>query len=391
MKIDKKNYRHWLVLAGSLVAVFCIIVLRPFLKTKNKQNKKIIFYGHTLNGNLKALYDYIKQQEGYEPYFLSMDKGYLNRLVINNEDSARLLYLLRPRDMLVIARSSAFISSHGLHFMRALKKTTDIKFFDVWHGIPYKGFVASDFEHLHDHGQSWVSSEKLKNMYVDRFGFDPSRVKVTGYGRVDQLVDGSLSDKEKLINKYKLPIRDRYVLIAPTWKQDDKGRNILPFGVSEEEFFTEIDNIAKKHNAEIIFRTHLNSQEDISIEGLSNTVFMPYAKYELAEEFLALSDVLVSDWSSISFDYLALDRPTIFLDIEPPFKNGLSFGAEYRFGDVVDDFNSLLEVLDLNLSQPEEYVVRNKDKIQKTKLAAYDQTLDGKSCERYLKELNEAL
>ena len=65
--------------------------------------------------------------------------------------------------------------------------------------------------------------------------------------------------------------------------------------------------------------------------------------------------------------------------------------AEYRFGDVVDDFNSLLEVLDLNLSQPEEYVVRNKDKIQKTKLAAYDQTLDGKSCERYLKELNEAL
>ena len=66
MKIDKKNYRHWLVLAGSLVAVFCIIVLRPFLKTKNKQNKKIIFYGHTLNGNLKALYDYIKQQEGYE-------------------------------------------------------------------------------------------------------------------------------------------------------------------------------------------------------------------------------------------------------------------------------------------------------------------------------------
>jgi hypothetical protein len=79
------------------------------------------------------------------------------------------------------------------------------------------------------------------------------------------------------------------------------------------------------------------------------------------------------------------------LDIEPPFKNGLSFGAEYRFGDVVGDFRSLLEMLDLNLSRPEEYAVRNKEKIQKTKLAAYGQTLDGKSCERYLKELDEAL
>ena len=393
MKIDKKNYKHWFVLGWSLVTISLIIVMRPFLRIKHKasQNKIIIFYGHTLNGNLRSFFDYLKREKGFKPYFLSIDSSYLKRLERAGEDSDDLLSLLKPKDLPSIARSDAFVSSHGLHFLRVLKKTTDIKFFDVWHGIPYKGFAASDFNHLHDHDQSWVSSEKLKDIYVNKFGFDAERVKVTGYGRVDQLVDGSLRDRQRLIDKYKLPARDKYVLIAPTWKQDDKGRNILPFNTEEKEFFSKVDEVARNHNAEIIFRTHLNSQEEISTDGLSNTKFMPYSKYELAEEFLALSDVLVSDWSSISFDYLALDRPTIFLDIKHPFKNGLSFGAEYRFGDIVGSFDELIEVLDKNLESPQAYMNRNQEKIEMTKKAAYDDTLDGKSCERYLKELNEVL
>jgi CDP-glycerol glycerophosphotransferase (TagB/SpsB family) len=390
MKIDKKNYRHWLILGCSLVSVILISIIRPFIKKKSS-SKIIIFYGHTLNGNLKAFYDYLKNQKDHEPYFLSMDKNYLMRLAQNGEDKHRLLNLLHVKNLLVVAKSSAILTSHGLHFMSVLKKTTGIKFLDVWHGIPYKGFVADDFKHLHDYDQSWVSSEMLKDMYVNKFGFNSQSVKVTGYGRVDQLVDGSLSDRQKLISKYKLPICDKYVLIAPTWKQDESGRNILPFDTPEKEFFTKIDAVAKKHNAEIIFRTHLNSQEEISMDGLDNTQFMPYSKYELAEEFLALADVLISDWSSISFDYLALDRPAIFLDIEPPFKHGLSFGKEYRFGDVVGDFDALVKSLAMNLENPAAYLARNKSKIAKTKKAAYDDTLDGKSCQRYLKELDEIL
>ncbi len=393
MKIDKKNYKHWFVLGWSLVTISLIIAMRPFLRIKHKasQNKIIIFYGHTLNGNLRAFFDYLKLEKGFKPYFLSIDSNYLNRLMHDGEKADGLLSLLRLKDLPKIARSDAFVSSHGLHFLRVLKKTTDIKFFDAWHGIPYKGFTASDFNHLHDHDQSWVSSEKFKDIYVNKFGFDAERVKVTGYGRVDQLVDGSLRDRQKLIDKYKLPARDKYVLIAPTWKQDDKGRSILPFNTEEKEFFSRADEVAKRHNAEIIFRTHLNSQDEISTEGLSNTKFMPYSKYELAEEFLALSDVLVSDWSSIVFDYMVLDRPTMFLDTKPPFSKGFSIGPEHRFGDVVGSFDELIEVLGKNLEDPKAYMKRNQKKIEVTKRALYDETLDGKSRQRYLKELNEVL
>ena len=82
MKIDKKNYKHWFVLGWSLVTISLIIVMRPFLRIKHKEsdNKIIIFYGHTLNGNLRAFFDYLKREKGFKPYFLSIDSSYLKRL-----------------------------------------------------------------------------------------------------------------------------------------------------------------------------------------------------------------------------------------------------------------------------------------------------------------------
>jgi hypothetical protein len=58
---------------------------------------------------------------------------------------------------------------------------------------------------------------------------------------------------------------------------------------------------------------------------------------------------------------------------------------------VVGDFDALVKSLAMNLENPAAYLARNKSKIAKTKKAAYDDTLDGKSCQRYLKELDEIL
>ena len=62
-----------------------------------------------------------------------------------------------------------------------------------------------------------------------------------------------------------------------------------------------------------------------------------------AETLLLDMDTLICDWPSISFDFLALNRPTTFLEVEPPIENVLSQGAEYRFGKVAKTMSDLCE------------------------------------------------
>ena len=64
----------------------------------------------------------------------------------------------------------------------------DLAFFDVWHGIPFKGFDAEDFRVQRHYDETWVASPLLRDLYVDRFSFEPERVVPTGYARTDRLV-----------------------------------------------------------------------------------------------------------------------------------------------------------------------------------------------------------
>src|SRR5690606_34692150 len=107
------------------------------------------------------------------------------------EDRSRLLSAFSYRNLLKLSRADAFISSHGPQVWWLLPILTDIKFIDVWHGIPYKGFDDKDFDQFKHYNQVWVSSEELKKIHSKQCGVKEEQLKATGYGQVDHLIDGS--------------------------------------------------------------------------------------------------------------------------------------------------------------------------------------------------------
>lgn len=388
MKINRKNPKHLIALAVSGFYSCVVVGTRPVLRLKTPKYRSIIFYGHTLNGNLKVFYDYLNKQSGYRAYFLVLDKAYLARLKRNADNPQTILSAFSIKDMMKVATSDAFVTSHGLHFFSVFRIFTNIKFIDVWHAVSYKGFGYHELKHLHAHDAVWVSSEAMKKLYINRYGFDPAKIKVTGYARTDLLFNKKLS-KDNILSKYKISAAKKYILIAPTWSQDVANRNILPFGVEEKVFFKELDELANKNKAHIIFRTHLNSSEEIKDDDLRHISFMPYSRYEVVEDFLFIADMLVTDWSSIGIDYLPLKRPTIFLDVPAPFKNGFNLGPEHRYGDVVDSFGKLKDCIEKYLKNPEVFQKLHSKDMEKTQSVAYGDTLDGRSTERYFKYLKE--
>jgi CDP-glycerol glycerophosphotransferase len=371
-----------LIAIQALNTVIAIVAHQLLRKPKKPV---ITLYGHQLSGNLKALYIEWQQdhQDQFDCYFLTLDPQYYQQL---REQNVRVLKCSRLQDMIAVGRSDAIITDHGLLAMSPLVRFTSILFIDVWHGIPFKGFIPEDFRLQHRYNEVWVSSPLLKKLYQNQFGFPAEIVRDLGYARTDPLFLRVNPDVDYL-KTASIPKGNRIVLYAPTWQQDHNGRDMFPFGESQHSFVKRLSETCEAHRATLIIRSHLNA----SIEGAThnNARYCSMKDFPDSEALLQNTDILICDWSSIAFDYLALDRPTVFLDVTPPFKHGFSLGKEYRFGKVVSDMNTLCVTVDKILEQPESYASDQEDRHRDITSAVYGDNTDGKSAERQWSRLAE--
>ncbi len=381
MKINPLEPKHWLLLLQQFV--YCIIAIgaRPLRKRPHKP--LVILYGHQFSGNLQALYNKWSKHYSLEfnLYFMSLDPAYAKQL---RTTGINVLQCNRLKDMLSLSQASVLITDHGLHLMTPLLRFTNIVFIDVWHGIPFKGFTPLDFRLQHRYDEVWVSSPMLKEMYQDKFGFRADCVHALGYARADKLFLREPPDR-LFRETTAIPNGNRVVLYAPTWRQDDKGRDLFPFGETQESFLGQLNEVCSKHKATLVIRSHLNAR--ISTRFFDNVRYCSMKEYPDTERLLLQTDILICDWSSIAFDYLALNRPAIFLEVDPPFKNGFSLGREYRFGKVVPNLDILCETLSGTLANPNWYDSEQSHIHQKISAAVYGANTDGKSAERQLSRL----
>lgn len=314
-----------------------------------------------------------------------MDPKYFNEI----QDKDNILFALNPSDLLKTVLAECIISDHGLHVLQLLLKLTNIKFADVWHGIPFKGFIAADFVTQQQYDETWVSSDLLKELYINKFGFQTGRVQVTGYGRTD-LILNYYSKKLQIREKLNIPKDKKVILFAPTWKQDKQNRSEIPFNLTQKHFLESLENFAANNNAFLIIRYHLNSKQGGNFNN-QNVLHLPLQKHPNSEELLAVTDILITDWSSIAFDMMVLNKPIIFLDVPPPFKNGFSLPPDYRVGDLVKDLPELIESLSEACLSEDRYLHKYDRDYQRVKTLVYDDTLDGKSTDRYIGRLQKLL
>lgn len=388
MKINKKDPQHWKYLLKSGVFICTSIILRPFWRDGGK--KRITLYGHKYNGNLKSFAEYAVKKGEYSIAFVTLDPAYYKELQEAEIKDVEVLFLQNFRDVLKVSKSAAVISDRRAHVLVYYLWFTRIPFFDVWHGIQmFKRFAPKDMAMLKSYKEIWVPSPAFKKVYVDDYLLPQEKIVVTGYGRVDPIVNGDYKVSATK-RKYGIPTKYRkIILLAPTWQQDDPTRQVIPFGENPDTFLNALDTVAKKHNALVIFRAHLNTnaKNRSKLHALENVRVMSHNDYPLSEEFLAIADIFIGDWSSIAFEYLPLHRPAIFLKVPIPFAHGLTFGEEHQYGERVDSLAKLIKAIEKYAKKPEQYMQEHGEQVAETEKIAYGDTLDGKSNERYYDRL----
>lgn len=226
----------------------------------------------------------------------------------------------------------------------------------------HHGTVLKDVSGIYDFGINYdcilCPSDHLKELYKRLFKIETSRLYVSGYPRNDLLFHGD----KTLLSKINCDQFDKIILWMPTFRQHkNKIRSDtafqLPLGIpifSDLEEMKTFNEKLKVLNYLLALKLHpAQDKTFINAASFSNIKILEdedLTKHQIKlYEFIGLTDALITDYSSIYYDYLLLGKPIGLTndDIED-YKLGFVYRdiSRYLIGDEIsttDHLSSFVE------------------------------------------------
>ncbi len=285
---------------------------------------------------------------------------------------------------------------------------------NLWHGIPlkklgdeveipghpiYKRRHGTPLEKLFWRMRTpWLDSRDdlvvgtsryTSRLFSKVFVIPEGNVPVTGYPRNDVLTQ---KDYEPTIWESSLfhdiesqkKLGRRVVVYMPTYRDQTYEKRPLPMN------WEILDTFLQHHNTLLVLKLHMADKVALPLlDSLRNVMQVPdeLDVYPL----LRLADILITDYSSVYFDFLLLNRPIIFYahDLEDYLLKHRSMFFNYETitpGPKVKSFEELTAVLGAILKDSNAYFSswsHKRDEIQRR----FHGHLDANSCERVWKEV----
>ncbi|MEL4024102.1 CDP-glycerol glycerophosphotransferase family protein [Lysinibacillus endophyticus] len=326
-----KHQNKWFINDITILGNFDYYPKKDLL-TKNRKKEVSLVYTNYSGSNTIALYK----------SFPESLKEKLNIRLVKQDNTQDYYNKLISSDVIVITEGNFFLNKNSYN--------SNQKVIDLWHGFPLKamGYVDKTDLGIKRIGKTWREidfissySELFSQKMNECIKTDFSKFKITGVPRNDLLFNNF--GKKYLSEIFKKDfIKKKCIFYMPTFrisflKQVNEGNkswnNLFDFENFDMKEFSSflkeenIEFIVKLHPAEEkIFLNHLNGMDGINI--LTNDM-LETNEVDLYE-VLDGADLLITDYSSVYFDYLLLDRPIIFTpsDIEI-YKQNRGFLFDY--------------------------------------------------------------
>lgn len=375
------------------------ILSRIFAKVNRliPKDERVIMFISTpdFSDNPRYLYEKAKDLlEGYTFVWVVSDKSKFQDL----EDDSTVFIQYRTIEYLKwILRAKYLVLSHGVPYWKSGNQVAIL----LWHGLPIKqdGTWIKDARWAQKKNSKYyllpefliVPSRFVKVVYSSLFGVPPRNILELGVPRTDVLFINKDNYKLKveLKEKLDLPIDKKVILYAPTWREWDSNAQFKLFSelISNEK----LQRLLDTNNAMLVFKPHPHDEVKISSHKFSENFHIVTSVEMLKKglttnDLLLITDLLITDYSSILWDYIILDKPIIFYapDIEDyRAHRGLILEPfeEWAPGKVVYSPNALVEVITDVLEEGREEF---KEKRKWLRNIMYKHQ-DGKSSERIIK------
>lgn len=273
-------------------------------------------YPHTLD-NPRAVFEEVKDDPSIRKVILvrgapaGATAAGANVHLVEAESLRGALELARS-GVVLVGYSLRSLSSYGRHL------TARHRIVQLWHGIPLKRigklFPPETWwdEETHKYAATVCSSVEDRKAMAAAFAPLPEeRVWLTGLPRNATV----LTPEAELPADYRAQLDDlrarlagrRLVLYAPTWRTGGDG--IYQFGPGDK---AALDAVLARHGAVFGVRGHANRRTDArDASAGADGGFIYLNDFPDVNVVLRLTDVLVTDYSSIYIDFLITGRPVL--------------------------------------------------------------------------------
>lgn len=338
-----------------------------------------------LTGNFEYIYDEMKERNSFlEPVFFL--KQHIN-------DPKTLREYIELAKAIATSRYVLLDDFYPIIYPLDIREGVDLV--QVWHAAgAFKTFGYSrvgmpggpklSSRNHRNYSKALVSSSNVVSNYAEGFGIDQKRVEPLGVARTDLFFDDT--KKQQIVNRLfdeMLFLRGKkIVLFAPTFRGNGQNSAYYPFNwLDYQKLYEELHS----QGFIFLFKIHpfVKNSPDIPYEY--SDFFYDVSDYREVNDLLLVSDVMITDYSSVVFEYSLLHRKTIF------FAPDLSDYMETR-NFYVDYLNFVPGPRVSDNSHLIEEILKYSD-IDQSKLNAflnfYFEDLDGKSSKRIVDMLED--
>ena len=327
--IAKKNKAFRVVFRGSRDAAYRakMTLDDPFGKIDDKLVYFQTFSGRGYSDSPKAMYEYMMKAPEYSDFRFVWSFKEPERFAFLKNDRTSLVKFRTRADNIALRTAKYWITNYRMLNHQYPRKGQ--VYVQCWHGTPLKrlGYDLESSDNVMNSGseiREKYRSDAKKFSYIvspspfttEKFASAWNLVKTNqthkiieeGYPRNDRLINTTPEERTEL--RKKLGVDDKKVILyAPTWRDNQHTSGEGYTYKTEVDF----DKLKEELGDEyvILFRAHYlvaNSFDFDKYKGFVKDV----SSYSDINELYIAADILVTDYSSVFFDYANLRKPVIF-------------------------------------------------------------------------------
>ena len=296
---------------------------KVFLKLPIKKKRVLFesFLGRNVSGNPKYIYNYLVENK--------LDRKYQLIWILNDLDEEI------PGKVKKVKRKSLkyyyYMATSGYWIFNVRQGDEIVKrkgttYLQTWHGTPLKRLASDMFNvdmggvtNLDEYKEKFFRNSRrwdyllAQNDYsaeIFERAFNFKKEMIYGYPANDILyTKNNESDINAIKDKLGIPKDKKVIIYAPTWRED----NFFKKGHYKMSIELDLDKMQKELGDEyvVIIRAHYLIASSINVADYKGFVYDFSQGFDIQELYL-ISDILITDYSSVMFDFANLKRPMIF-------------------------------------------------------------------------------
>lgn len=305
------KYVRWIYSLYFYLGSFALKVLKLFVRPDDKLILFVSFGGRRFDDSPKAIYDEMLKDARYDGYKLVWAFNTPENYDVPRGEKIKIdtfKYFITALKARVWVTNSTIERGLGFKGMNTL-------YFDTWHGTPLKK-MGSDIDMASktfrgkgrwDVDVFTVQGEFEAEVFARAFKIKEDAISMIGLPRNDIYHNYTKEYAEELRKELNIPLDKKVILYAPTFREYESGQGgerVLNIPMMLPKWREKLGD-----DYVLLFRAHYEVARSMNIKD--DNFARNMSGYPQLEDLMIVSDMLISDYSSMFFDYSIMHKPML--------------------------------------------------------------------------------